>query len=552
VAIATIKPYTKRFREGTSSILLVDVANPSKTEFVAPAPFESITTRTEDGPIYSPNGKEMAFVMDDVLYTMPVDAAGKPSGPAVKLNDETSDAPTWSGDSSKILYLNNGKLHMISRATKAITPVAVDLTYTPAKPQQKLLIHAARFWKGAGPDEQTDVDVLVTDNRITSVTPHSATPPAGVTRTIEAGDSTVMPGLVESHAHNDSDNSIYYGDREGRLWLAYGITQVRGLADNAYRALQHEEAYRSGAAVGPRLFSTGEAVDGERVYYPMMIPTTSEEQLHREFARLKALDFDFVKLYVRLPFTWAEQGIQFAHTQMGVETASHYLLPAVSLGEDGMSHISATERTGWAYQRSLTGISYSDAVALMAKSGMWTISTTFSQAQYSEYPQMATDPRRGVSPPWENTRLKTAITTAQTTDTASAYDHLKEEEKVVASILDAGGILIAGTDSPLDLPATSLHLNLRAQVKYGLPPWKALETATSIPDKAFGLSKDLGTLEPGKLADLIIVSGDPLKDINDAAAVECVMENGMLRSVGSIMAPFVPGNTTGNAMCGAK
>jgi imidazolonepropionase-like amidohydrolase len=237
---------------------------------------------------------------------------------------------------------------------------------------------------------------------------------------------------------------------------------------------------------------------------------------------------------------------------MGVETASHYLLPAVSLGEDGMSHISATERTGWAYQRSLTGISYSDAVALMAKSGMWTISTTFSQAQYSEYPQMATDPRRGVSPPWENTRLKTAITTAQTTDTASAYDHLKEEEKVVASILDAGGILIAGTDSPLDLPATSLHLNLRAQVKYGLPPWKALETATSIPDKAFGLSKDLGTLEPGKLADLIIVSGDPLKDINDAAAVECVMENGMLRSVGSIMAPFVPGNTTGNAMCGAK
>ena len=100
VAIATIKPYTKRFREGTSSILTVDVAT-GKTEFFSPAPFESITTRTEDGPIYSPNGKEMAFVMDDLLYTMPVDTDGHPNGAAIQLNDETTDAPTYSADSSK-------------------------------------------------------------------------------------------------------------------------------------------------------------------------------------------------------------------------------------------------------------------------------------------------------------------------------------------------------------------------------------------------------------------------------------------------------------------
>ena len=127
------------------------------------------------------------------------------------------------------------------------------------------------------------------------------------------------------------------------------------MADNAYRAVEHKESYVAAAAVGPRLFNTGEAIDGERVYYPMMIPTTSEEQLHREFARLKALDFDFVKLYVRLPYKWAEEGAAFGHTQMGVQSAGHYLLPAVALGEDGMTHISATSRWGWAYSRSLTG-----------------------------------------------------------------------------------------------------------------------------------------------------------------------------------------------------
>jgi Tol biopolymer transport system component len=550
LAIATINPYTKRFREGTSDILTVDLATKA-TKFYSPAPYESITTRTEDGPIYAPNGKEIAFVMDDLLYTMPVDADGHPSGSAVKLNDETTDAPTWSGDSSHILYLSNGKLRLIDRTTKDIAPIPVDLTYTQAKPKQKLLIHAGRFWVGKGAEEQTDVDILITDNRITSVTPHSATPPEGVTRTVEAPGSTVLPGLFENHVHADSDNGIYYGDRMGRLWLAYGITELRGIADNAYRAVEHKESYLAGAAIGPRVFNTGEAVDGERVYYPMMIATTSESQLHREFERLNALDFDFVKLYVRLPYSWAKQGIDYAHQQMGVETASHYLLPAVALGEDGMSHISATARTGWAYSRSLTGRSYGDVQKLLGDSGMWTISTTFSQAPYAADPGMATDPRQQIAPHWENKRLRTAVESATHADISPMWQHLKDEESTVATVYRNGGLILAGTDSPLDIPATSLHLNLRAQVKYGLEPWQVLETATSLPAKAYGLDKDLGTLEPGHLADLIIVAGDPLKNINDVTRVECVAKNGDLQSVATVMAPFAKSDI-GETICPAK
>ena len=550
VAIATINPYTKRFREGTSDILIIDLATKA-TKFYPPAPYKSVTTRTEDGPVYAPNGKEIAFVMEDLLYTMPVDADGRPSGAAVKLNDETTDAPSWSGDSAHLLYLSNGKLRMIDRATGKITPVRVDLTYTQAKPQQKLLIHTARYWKGSGADVQKDVDILITDNRITSVTPHSATPPAGVTRTVEAPDSTVLPGLFENHVHADSDNGIYYGDRMGRLWLAYGITELRGIADNAYRAVEHKESYIAGLATGPRVFNTGEAVDGERVYYPMMIATTSEEQLHREFDRLKALDFDFVKLYVRLPYAWANQGIDYAHTQMGVETASHYLLPAVALGEDGMSHLSATARTGWAYSRSLTGHSYADVQKLLVDSGMWTITTTFSQAPYADDPGMATDPRQQVAPPWENKRLRTAVDGVTHTDIAPALEHLKDEESVVANTYKGGGLILAGTDSPLDVPATSLHINLRAQVKYGnLAPWQALETATSLPAKAYGLGKDLGILTPGHLADLIIVAGDPLTNINDLTRVQCVAKNGKLQSVASVIAPFAKSDI-GEEICPA-
>src|SRR5260370_9757516 len=133
----------------------------------------------------------------------------------------------------------------------------------------------------------------------------------------------------------------------------------------------------------------------------MMIPTNSEGQLYREVNRLKALDFDLVKLYVRLAYAWQVKADNFAHRQMGVETASHYLLPAVSLGEDGMSHISATARTGYAYSRSFTGHSYSDVRTLLKESGMWTISTILSPASNVEHPTLTDDPRYDVAPPWE-------------------------------------------------------------------------------------------------------------------------------------------------------
>ena len=487
-------------------------------------------------------------MMDDLLYTMPVDADGKPSGKAVQLNHETTDAPTWSGDGNRLLYLSNGRLHLIDRATSVITPVPFALTWKQDKPTGQVLIHVARLWKGFGAEEQRDVDVLVTGNRIASIAGHNSQPiPAGV-RIIEAPNSTLLPGLWESHAHPNSDNSIYYGDRLGRLWMLYGITTLRDMADQAYRAVEERESFLANTATGPRLFATGEAIDGERVYYPMMIPTTSEEQLHREFDRLKALDFDFMKLYVRLPYSWVVEGATYAHTQMGVQTAGHYLLPAVDLGNDGMSHISATARTGYAYSRSLTGVSYDDVRALTAESGMWTISTLLNPGVIAEMPSLADDLRYNVAPPWERERLMKARDVAIHTDQNSNIERVMREEATVRGVLNHGGTFVGGTDSPLDLPSTSLHLNLIAQVKYGLKPYQALETVTSIAARAAFLEKDLGTIESGKLADLILVEGDPLTDIKDVTKVQCVMKNGRIQSVAQIASPFVK-LSTGEDVC---
>jgi len=99
--------------------------------------------------------------------------------------------------------------------------------------------------------------------------------------------------------------------------------------------------------------------------------------------------------------------------------------------------------------------------------------------------------------------------------------------------------MLAGTDSPLDNVATALHLNLRAQVLLGhLPPWRALQSATKLPAETFSVSKDLGTIEPGKLADFVFLTDDPLDDIRNATHVASVMKNGRLYTVKDLMAPF--------------
>jgi len=553
IAIGALKPYTHRFREGTSQILTVHVAS-GAIAYTEPAPFQSLSTRGEDGPIYSPDGSSMAFVMGSVLWIRPVDKDGAPAGPARQINREVTDAPTWSGDSKTLLYLSNGQLHTIPATGGNPATVPLALTWKYETPPERTIIHAGRLWEGLGPDVRTDVDVIVAHGRIQAIEPHRQRGSAGTgAQFVDASKLTVIPGLWESHTH-EWISGKFYGDRLGRLWMAYGITELQSQGDPVYRVVETREAFGSGDRVGPRFFASGEALDGERVYYNFMRPILSEAQLELELSRAKELDYDLLKTYVRLPHALQEKAVKFAHEKMGVVAASHYMLPGIAYGMDGMTHVSATARLGFAYTRSSGGVSYADMRSLFQASGMFDISTPFASSPlYAEDPKMVEDERLlKLNTPWDQAVLRAKRDLAEGrkpammpeglralgADPAVTLESLKREEDTVAAILHGGGIMLAGTDSPLDNVATALHLNLRAQVKFGLEPWRALQTATMLPAKAFGVLNDLGTIEPGKLADLALVSGDPLKDIKDAANVQFVMKNGRLYSVAELMAPF--------------
>jgi len=541
IAISALTAYNMRFREGTSRIVTIDVAT-GKPTTSEPAPFETITSRGYNGPRYSPDGRQLVFVLDGYLYARPVDDAGVPNGPAKQITHETADSPSWSGDSKHILYLSNGKLRLIA-ADGGGTPsdVPVDLTWTRSLPKGRTIIHAGQLWDGLGPDVKTNVDLTIQGNRILSITPHTQDPanlPVG-DRFIDASQQTIIPGLWESHNH-EYGGIQQAGDAGGRLWLAYGFTELQSQGDEGYLQEEVRESFAANKRVGPRYFATGELLDGERIFYPTDRSVRSEAQIQREFDREQSLDADNYKTYVRFPHAWQEELAKLAHEKAGVWIASHYGLPGLQYGVDGMTHVSATSRWGYAYTRSSTGITYEDIRTLFPATGEWDISTAFAgTALYANDPVIADDARlKALNAPWSQKALIAARDRTVKTNPTGESEVLRREDETVAALYHKGDKVLLGIDSAAPGAQIPIHLSLRAEVRYGLKPWEALQTATILPARAFGYGKDLGSIEPGKLADLDILDGNPLENINDAVRVKGVLVNGRYYTQEELKAPF--------------
>ncbi len=528
IALTSLETTTNRFREGTNQILTFDLKTGSHY-YEEPIKFLSLSNRKNSGPVWSPDGKNMVFIIESQLWIMPVDENGKSIGEPFKITEEIADSPSWSGDSKTLLYLSKGEFKRVSLEDRNSETLPFQMRWTPKQPSGTKIIHAGKLWDGVNEDIKENVDIIIEGNRIVDITPHGKHDYAG--EFIDASKLTVIPGLWDAHIHQQLFHE-FYGARQGRQLLSFGITNTMSMGDFAYRAIEDREATYAGTRVGPRFFASSELIDGSRIYYSPLRPTTSIEAVERELERGKALDVDILKTYVRLPFDHQNVVITFAH-DIGVPTFSHYFYPPMLFGQDGIAHISGTQRQVFSRTKTQGGKSYEDVIQLAGRSNMSVTSTMFARDELESYKRIEKDPRvKKLYTPWQYAAL------IQPPKEPPFPVDLAKDVAILKDILDAGGVVLNGTDAPLMDIGIGTHLELSAMVRYGMTPYEALHTATIEPAKIMGVEDDLGSIERGKLADIVFVNGNPHKKIEEAANVEMVMKNGELFTIDELIAPY--------------
>ena len=518
IVLSVLQPTSARFRKGLNSFLFIDVET-GDTRYESPTPGSSIGLRTKHGPVWSPDGQWIAYVHGGVLWSIEVDAHGSIVGTPRRLTNEAADSPSWVGDSESLVFQSYERIKRVYLADGRIEEIPVHLEYRRKSPGGRKVVHAGRVFDGVGTDYLVDIDIIVDENVIVDVRAHSDSAHYG--EVIDASNLTVLPGLWETHVHHFvTDDGVAYGQDR----LAWGVTSVRDPGADPYEALERRESWDSGSRVGPRMFFSG-ILEGTRNYYWVSNPIASPAQVDMELERMLRLDFDFVKTYERVTHRLMKRITEFAHAH-GLTVASHEIYPAAMFGADVVEHLSTGDKMNWSDRLSYSRNTYADVIGIMRHSDMSIVPTSLGKFRVPSgspdvlaLPQV--QPFRG--------RVE-AARMWQARLTASRADYIENESAAISALFDSGIKVGAGTDMN-GISGYMLVQEIAYLSESGLGNVAALQSATIRAAEITGVSSHLGSIEPDKLADLIIVDGDPLARITDLYNVVMVIRDGNLYSL---------------------
>jgi Tol biopolymer transport system component/imidazolonepropionase-like amidohydrolase len=516
-------PFSRRYREGVYAPIVIDIkaGTYERIKLQESATIASISVS---------DGAKLAYVQDGQLKTQQLNQSFTPVGAPRIVYAGLANNPTISASGDRIVF-QSGKRLMTSTSLsgnpKDVTP---NITWITDQPEGTWILRAGRVFTGKTPNYLTDVDIVISGNRIEDIRPWDLATDLPV---VDASDGTLVPGLFEAHAHIGDH---YLSEAQGRAWLAHGITSVRDPGSNPYLANERKESWASGQRLGPRLFITGFNMDGDRLYYAVSEGITSERHLDLALLRSKELEVDFIKAYVRLPFEFQRRIVEFAH-EHGIPVASHSLLAAAINGVDHIEHFAGTTSRSYGEKTSATGLAYQDVLEIIRVTEMGIVPTmvvpgipqTF-QMQPSPYDSAQFKTFHGESARHKYELFMTSLEHGSNKIVESFGDLLRKLAK-------ADALIGVGTDSPFTPFATGLHAELLLYEKAGLERWKILQAATRSSAIVAHAQRDLGTIEVGKLADMIVVSGDPLSRIGDLLNLRYTIKNGRMYSLEELLHP---------------
>jgi imidazolonepropionase-like amidohydrolase len=384
-----------------------------------------------------------------------------------------------------------------------------------------IAIVGATLIDGRGGPVVPDSVVIVSGHRITTVGKRTViTIPQGA-EVIDAKGLTVLPGLIDSHFHIDGDDPL------PALYLSHGVTSLR----DPGQWIEAYDAARKASAPVPRLFLCGPHLDSP----PPAYPTDSYIVRDADETRLAVNRFvddgaSAIKVYFRLPLALMKVAIDTAHSR-GVPVMGHLEIvdarDAINAGIDGIEHATSF---GTALLPLRDAEKYRQAVLAdnnARREGRYNVwnSIDLTTPQANALFKLIVDRGVVVSP-------TLAVFERQPGDKDTSAVHLhafKQMEAFVGMAKKSGAKLVVGSHS--DVPHAkrgwAYQRELELLVESGLTPMEAIVGGTMENARYFRIDDRLGSVEVGKIADLILVEGDPLKEISNMRRIKRVMLNGV-------------------------
>jgi imidazolonepropionase-like amidohydrolase len=446
----------------------------------------------------------------------------------------------------------------------------------PSARQPSLAITHVTLIDGTGAPPQSDMTVVVRGDRIVQIVKsarksgnvsretfqrfgavfHRWSPAENVSREtflVDGKGKYLIPGLLDSHVHLDE-----WFQYSLAVFAANGVTAVRDMGGEFSKLQAWRQRIAEGSLVGPRIKTAGPILESERFLQilpkvdellnvklaarvlPSRIGVSTPEQARQAVDRLAEMGVDFVKfrtlasreVFLAIAEESKRRGLAFT----GHDSEVVNLAEASNAGQRSIEHLPLLSL------RKASDAARAATFRTFAANGTWVDPTLVASVGYRGVPDEQTlavmadkdnaiDPRRKYLTPEVLEFWRIQILAKKIEEPLDWPKLLQQGFSDLRTMHAAGVKMVAGTDAgaPNVYPGFSLHEELEMLVKKGgLTPMEAIESATLEPARMMGLEKDLGTIAPGKLADLVLLNADPLQDIGNTKRIVAVIMGGRL------------------------
>ncbi|ATB34705.1 TolB protein [Cystobacter fuscus] len=492
----------------------------------------------------SPDEKWVAFRENFNAFLMPLPrgpkaAVASPETKALPVSRVSRDAGEWlhwSGDGKRLHWALGPELYtrelkdsfrFMAGAPQTLPELAdkgLDIAFQAKTdvPQGTVALVGGRVITLEGDEVIEDGVVVVKGNRLVAVGPRSqVTVPAGA-RVVDVKGKTIIPGLVDVHWHGSMEDDGILPEQNWKLLssLAFGVTTIHDPSNDTGAIFATSELVRSGGMVGPHVFSTGTILYGASGAFRAPIDTLEDARSH--LRRMKAVGAFSVKSYNQPRRDQRQKVLQAAREleMMVVPEGGSLYHHNMSMVVDGHTGVEHSLPVAQAYEdvRQLwsgTQVGYTPTL-IVAYGGIMGENYWYAKTKVWEDERLLSFvPRRIV-----DARSRRRVDAPD-----EEYGHVHTAE-VAKALNDRGVSVQLGAHGQRE--GLGAHWEMWMFAQGGMTPMQVLRAATLSGARYLGLDKDLGSLKPGKLADLVVLEANPLEDLHQSLSIRYTMVGGRL------------------------